>query len=93
MLVFVYMFLNVKIHVQVHFTVASQYYVYVKEELFFYVFMHLFKRADGFYAILYVLCETLVERLTSFVDASQKRRSSNREQYYKREADWKETGE
>ena len=55
--------------------------------------MHLFKRADGFYVIVYLLCETLVEHPTRFVEASQKRRSSKSEQYYRREADWKEAGE
>ena len=51
--------------------------------------MHLFKRADGFYVIVYLL----VDHPTSFVEASQKRRSSKSEQKYKREADWKEAGE
>ena len=33
--------LNVKIHVQVHFTVASQFYVHVNVELYMHAFMHL----------------------------------------------------
>ena len=35
-------FLNVKIHVQVHFTVASQFYVYVNVKLYIDVFLHLY---------------------------------------------------
>ena len=35
-------FLNVKMHVQVHFTVASQFYVYVNVDLYVHTFMHLY---------------------------------------------------
>ena len=48
MLVFVYMvythFLYVKIHVQVHFTVASQFYVYINVELNIHAFVHFFAK-------------------------------------------------
>ena len=56
------------------------FHVHINVEFFIHVFMHLFKRADGFYMIVYLLCDTLVEHPTSFVEASQKRRSSKSEQ-------------
>ena len=38
---------NVKIHVQVHFTIASQFYVYVNVELFIHTFMCWKKRRSS----------------------------------------------
>ena len=40
MLVFIYIIFKRKIHMQVHFTVASQFHVYVDMELYVHVFMH-----------------------------------------------------
>ena len=83
-----YLFLN-----DVIFNIISQFHIFLKfylnfcflfhvhinVELFTHAFMHLFKRADCFYVIVYLLCETLVEHPTSFVEASQKKRSSKSE--------------
>ena len=39
---------NVKTHVQVHFTIASQFYVYVDVEIFLHVFMHLYSEKNRY---------------------------------------------